>query len=103
MKVLTSSGAENTGTVATGNKLGVYINDKLVESKEIVIYGDANGDGVVDVYDIIRINRHALNISRLTGAFLEAGDANRKGDGADVLDIIITNRHTLGLSTINQK
>lgn len=103
VKVLTSAGTENTETVATGNKLAVYVNGSLVATKEIVIYGDVTGDGIVDVYDIIRINRHTLNLSPLKGAFLEAGDANRKGDGADVLDIIITNRHTLGLTTINQK
>ena len=44
-----------------------------------------------------------LNISPLKGIYLEAGDANRKGDGTDVLDIIVTNRHTLGLTVINQK
>uniref|UniRef100_UPI004056F007 cadherin-like beta sandwich domain-containing protein n=1 Tax=Agathobacter sp. TaxID=2021311 RepID=UPI004056F007 len=103
VKVFTSSGAEKTGVMSTGDKLEVYCNGTLVMNRTIVIYGDANGDGAVDVLDIIRINRHTLGLSTLKGAYLEAADANRKGDGADVLDIIVTNRHTLGLTTIKQK
>ena len=103
LKVLKSSGEEKTGKLATGDKIAVYANDTLVATKTIVIYGDVNGDAAVDVLDIIRANRHVLDISPLKGAYLEAGDANRKGDGVDVLDIIVTNRHTLGLTTIQQK
>lgn len=103
VKVFNSSGKEKTGTISTGDKLEVYCNDTLVMTRQIVIYGDVNGDGMVDVLDIIRINRHTLGLSTLKSVYLEAADANRKGDGVDVLDIIVTNRHTLGLTTIKQK
>ncbi len=103
IKIFSSSGAEKTGTISTGDKLEVYCNGTLVMTRQIVIYGDANGDGAVDVLDIIRINRHTLGLSTLKGVYLEAADTNRKGDGVDVLDIIVTNRHTLGLTTIKQK
>ncbi len=103
VKILNADFTENTGAVATGNKVGIYVNGSLVDWKDIVVYGDVNGDASVDVLDIIRMNRHILNISKLSGAGLEAGDANRAQDGVDVLDIITTNRHTLGLTTIKQK
>lgn len=103
IKVFSSSGKEKTGTISTGDKVEVYCNDTLVMTRQIVIYGDVNGDGAVDVLDIIRINRHTLGLSALKGVYLEAADANRKSDGVDVLDIIVTNRHTLGLTTIKQK
>lgn len=103
IKLFTSSGVEKTGNVATGDKLEIYCNDTLVKTYQIVIYGDVNGDGAIDVLDIIRINRHTLGLSKLKGVYLEAGDANRKKDDVDVLDIIVTNRHTLGLTTIKQK
>ncbi len=102
LKLLNSSGAEHTGTVATGNKLGIYVDGALVATKEIVIYGDVNGDGLINILDLIRINRHSIGASVLQGAYLEAGDANRKADGANILDLIIINRHTLGLATIQQ-
>ena len=102
LKVLTSSGAENVGTVATGNKLGVYVDGKLVESKEIVIYGDANGDSKVNVLDAIIINRYTINLSKINGVCMVGADVNKDGK-VNVLDAIIINRYTIGLSNIAQK
>lgn len=102
LKVLTSAGAENVGTVATGNKLGVYVDGKLVESKEIVIYGDANGDSKVNVLDAIIINRYTINLSKINGVCMVGADVNRDGK-VNVLDAIIINRYTIGLSNIAQK
>lgn len=102
MKVLTASGTENTGIVATGNKMVVYVNDTLVATKEIVIYGDVTGDGKVTALDAIKLNRYTIGTSTLSGCYLAAADANRDAK-ANVLDAIIINRYTIGLSTINQK
>ncbi len=102
VKVLKATGEENTGLVATGNKLAVYVNDTLKETKEIVIYGDANGDEKINVLDAIIINRFTINLSKITGVYLEGADANRDGK-VNVLDAIIINRYTIGLSEISQK
>ena len=67
-----------------------------------MIYGDVNGDGEINVLDMIKINRHVLEQNKLRGAYLEAGDVNHAGDGANVLDMIYINRHSLGLLTIKQ-
>lgn len=102
LNVIDANGAENTGAIATGNKLAIYKDGTLVATKDIVIYGDVNGDAAVNVLDLIKINRQILGLDKLSGAYLEAGDANRKGDGINVLDLIVVNRHTLGLTTIQQ-
>ncbi len=75
--------------------------NQLVATK-IVIYGDVNGDGKVNVLDMIKLNRHITGKGALSGEYLEAADANRKGDGATVLDMIIINNHITGKKTINQ-
>ena len=67
-----------------------------------MIYGDVNGDGGINVLDMIKINRHVLELNKLSGAYLEAGDVNHAEDGANVLDMIYINRHSLGLLTIKQ-
>lgn len=103
LKVLNADGTENTGIVATGNKLGVYVDGNLQNSIDIVIYGDVNGDGSVDIMDIIRLNRYILKTVTLQGAYLESADANRSADGADIMDVIRINRYILGNTTINQK
>lgn len=103
VKLLTSSGSENSGKVATGNKVAVYdASGNLKKTYDIVIYGDINGDGTVNALDMIKLNRHILGKGTLTGAHLEAADANRKGDGGNALDMIIMNRHILGKSKISQ-
>ena len=103
LKVLTADGDENTGIIATGNKVAAYVEGSLVSIKEIVVYGDANGDGKVNVLDMIKINRHSLGLETLKDAKLVAADANRKNDGVNVLDMIFVNRHSLGLTTITQR
>ena len=102
LAVLNAKGETHTGAVGTGNKLAVYKDGILVSTRDIVVYGDINGDSNVNVLDIIKINRQVIGLEKMSGAYLEAGDANRKKDGINVLDLIVVNRHTLGLTTIQQ-
>ena len=107
LKLVDAKGRENTGKLATGNRLEVYdANGVLAKSYEIVLYGDVNGDGDINVLDMIKVNRYILGLGKLSGCYLKAADANRDGDkeggGVNVLDMIYINRHALGLTTIRQ-
>ena len=88
--------------VATGNKIAVYVDGTLKETRDIVIYGDVNGDGQISMGDLVKINRHILELAKLNGVFLVAGDVNHKNDGITMSDLVITNRHLLQLTTITQ-
>ena len=101
-KLVGTDGKQNQGLAATGNKVEVYVNNKKKTSYKVVIYGDVNGDGEINVLDMIKVNRHILGLDKLSGTYLVAADANHKGDGLNVLDMIYINRHALGLSTIKQ-
>ena len=102
LKLLTANGEENTGFVATGNKLAVYVDGYLVSNKEIVIYGDLNCDGKITMSDMLAVNRHLIGTIKLSGARLEAGDVNRKGDGSTMSDMLAVNRHLIGTVLIKQ-
>ena len=103
IQVVDAKGKSVTGNVATGNRIDIYDADKKkLSSYDLLIYGDVNGDGIVDVLDLIKLNRHLMGIEKLTGRYLEAADANRGGDGANVLDLVYINRHILGTLTIQQ-
>ena len=102
IKVLTADGKENTGIVATGNKLCVYVGTNLIESKDIIIYGDVNGDGKITMSDLLSVNRHVICTIPLKGVYLEAGDVNKKGDGATMSDLLAINRHVIGTIEIKQ-
>lgn len=103
IKLVGADGKEKSGTAATGDVLELYdASGKKLSSYTLVIYGDVNGDGEINVLDMIKVNRHVLELGKLTGCYLEAGDANRANDGANVLDMIYINRHSLGLATVKQ-
>ena len=103
MKLLTADKSAPAEIVATGNCLEIYDEvGALFQTYQLVVYGDVNGDGQINVLDMIKVNRHILELSKISGCYLVAADANRAEDGVNVLDMIIINRHTLGLSTIRQ-
>lgn len=103
LKLVGTDGKKKSGAVVTADVVQLYDGSgKKISSYTIVIYGDVNGDGEINVLDMIKVNRHVLGLTKLSGAYLEAGDANRAGDGVNVLDMIYINRHSLGLATIRQ-
>jgi hypothetical protein len=85
--------------VGTGNKLAVYVDGTLVASKEIVVRGDISGDGKITIADLVRVNRHTLNISLLNGIQLLAADVNNNGS-VNIQDLVLINRHILGIASV---
>lgn len=77
--------------VTTGCK--VETNDG--ENYIIIVIGDCNGDGQVDIKDILSINKHRLNIVSLTMESSLAGDVNVDGQ-SDIKDILQINKFRLG-------
>ena len=67
----------------------------------IVIYGDVNGDGFVDVLDLVNMQNALLGKSRLMGCCAQAADIDRNGE-MDILDLIQVQNHILGRKTIVQ-
>lgn len=65
-----------------------------------IVKGDISGDGVVTIADLVRLNRHILGISVLSGEQLVAADVNGNGE-VNIQDLVLINRHILGISTIN--
>lgn len=102
LKLQDANGNEVSGAVATGHKVAMLAGDTVVGWKEIVVYGDNNGDSTIDILDLIRVNRHILGLANLEGAYVAAADVNKDG-AVDILDLIILNRHILGLTTIQQQ
>ena len=101
VKILDSSGAEQTGTVGTGNQVAVYVNGAPVRQFEIVVYGDINGDGKISNVDLVLMQKQILGITSQTGAFLEAANVSRDG-GVSNKDLVILQKHILGIADIAQ-
>ena len=89
-----------SGSVGTGYKVSITV---LEETRifDVVIYGDTNGDSQIDILDLLRVQKHILKASTLTGAQAKACDVSKDGI-IDILDLLKVQKHILGVSTIIQ-
>lgn len=70
---------KDTDLVTTGSKLCIMENGAVKRSYDIVVTGDVNGDGKINITDMIAVKSHILGKSLLTGTQGVAADVN--GDG----------------------
>ena len=85
--------------VANGDGTYSYEVPENVDGVLLVVKGDANGDGIVDVSDILRIKSCNLGTASLDAVQLFAADASGD-DMADVADILRIKAHILGKTTL---
>lgn len=101
-KVVKADGQEQKERIATGNKLITYDSAGNKTSEyNLVVYGDINGDGDIDILDIVKLKKHILDAGGLEGANIIAADANHDGN-VGILDIVAIKRHILGMGYITQ-
>lgn len=101
LSLVTAAGLPVSGHVGTGNLLQLIRSDTLAASYSVVIRGDVSGDGTINSLDLLKIQKHILGVSTLSGAAAEAADANADGE-VNARDLLRTQRHILGLTTIEQ-
>ena len=67
----------------------------------IVIYGDNNGDGNIDIVDLLKVQKDILGVNKLTDGYREAADVNKDGV-VDKLDYLAVLRDYYGYKKIVQ-
>lgn len=91
-----------SGNIGTGSKVLIRdSNGTGLKEYACIVYGDINGDGVVDIVDMLYMKRHILGSSALNGLKEMAADVNKKG-GVDIVDMLYMKRHILGHAYISQ-
>ena len=91
--------------VGTGSKVQVYTNtdvQTLVTEYEIIIYGDVDGNGKINSVDLLKLQRHILEIEELDFLSQKAGNINKNGKKPTSVDLLLIQRHILGLKQIVQ-
>lgn len=93
---------ERNEIIGTGSKIRLLENGNVKMEYKIVIYGDVNGDGKINSIDLLVLQRHILEIEKLQGTFLIAGNINKNGKNPSSVDSLLIQRHILELKLIEQ-
>ena len=89
--------------ITTGSKVRLLDeNDEMKMEYIIIIYGDVNGDGKINSSDLLVLQRHILEIEKLSGVFFKAGNINKNGKNPSSLDSLLIQRHILEIKLIEQ-
>lgn len=81
--------------------MNIKITSGITSNYTVVIYGDNNGDGVIDILDLLKIQKHLLGVNKLKNAYLYASDINKDGN-IDIIDLLKIQKHILNVSKIEQ-
>lgn len=90
-----------SGQVVKDEKIGTGMKIKFKTGKvyEIVVRGDANGDGKMSTTDITKLKKHIIKQENLEGCYGKAVDINNDGK-TSVTDLAKMKRVLVGLDTL---
>lgn len=90
---------EGATLIETGGSIKITAPSGETKSYTTVVTGDTNGDGVVTILDLLRVQKHILGSTPLTDYNLKACDTN--GDGkVNILDLLRVQKHILKSITL---
>lgn len=92
---------ETINKISTGYKMILIQNGEVKEEADIVVKGDVDGNGSIDVLDMEAIQKSILGIGdKLSGVYKEAASLT-DGDDITVLDMEAIQKDILGIQKIN--
>ncbi len=81
--------------VGTGCVLRAKVDDVVTDIAAIVIKGDTNGDGMLNVFDALAVKRAFLGAAELSGYYFEAASVSGK-ETLSIFDYVMIKRAALG-------
>lgn len=88
------------GAITTGDKI-IITNNGQTNEYTSVLYGDINGDGKIDLIDLLKVQKHIKNASKLSSVYLTSADINKDGK-VDLVDLLKVQKHIKGAAKIVQ-
>jgi hypothetical protein len=101
VSIKSSTGTNKTNdSFRTGDKITITGSDGS-KTYTAVIYGDVNGDGLIDKNDLLYIQSKAFGYTSFDSLKTVAGDINKDGK-VDKNDLLYVQSHVFGYSKISQ-
>ena len=94
---------EGNDLVGTGSTIKILDNNSVVIEYNVIMYGDVNADGKINSIDLLVLQRHILELQKLEGVFVKAGNVRKNGKNPSSVDCLLIQRHILGLQELEQK
>lgn len=90
-------------TIGTGTKV-IFKNEseQVLYEYTFIIYGDVNGDGLINSLDVLVTQKHILETKLMSDVFKKAGNISRTGENPTSLDVLKMQRHILEIKKIQQ-
>ena len=105
IEIYNKNGEKITGSslVGTGSTIKILDNNSVVIEYTLIMYGDVNGDGKINSIDLLVLQRHILEIEKLSNIYVKAGNVRKNGKAPSSVDCLLIQRHILGLQNKGQK
>ncbi len=100
--ILNPNGTPLTGNVGTGSIIQVKQGNQVLNQHQVVIYGDTNGDGRINIVDLANVQKHILNVSKMDGIYAQAANTKKTGSNINIVDLANIQKHILKVSSISQ-
>lgn len=96
----TNNNTIKDGVVKTGYKITIS-NAGVSKTYDMVLYGDTTGDGLIDIRDLLVIQKHLVKDKLLTGNYIKSSDINKDGT-IDIRDLLLVQKYLVGQYSISQ-
>lgn len=93
---------QGNSLVGTGSKIKIFDGHDLIMQYDVILYGDANGDGKINSIDLLVLQRHILEIEKLDNIYVKAGNVRKNNKNPSSVDCLLIQRHILGIQNIEQ-
>ncbi len=94
---------DDDSLIGTGYRLCLRNDDgDEVYNYYFIIYGDVNGDGLINSLDVLVLQKYILEMKNLDELYLKAGNISKNGQLPSSLDVLKIQKHILEIKNIEQ-
>lgn len=92
----------NSEIIGTGTTIRILDNSTEIFKYNVIIYGDVDGNGKINLLDALKIQKHYVGLEELKSSFLEAASVINRNQKVGLLDALRIQKQYVGLEDIVQ-